>query len=378
MSRPAKPRPGAPVQVRGRPFRFSYWPMYRTTRRYGLQAHIYATNPWALIRMAIRDQCPSGSKPEATALLEQAHFFYTAASNASEWAAKPLLLYYSLLNLAKGYILTRAVRPSLDQAQHGLSERLKGARREIVDAHLDAFPSHTAAKANVFADFWNALSGNRLAAPLQLDLPCLLPQVVAGHRLWCEAADAPERFINIEGISLRQDKMAKALWAVIQVHSGTLAPHEISRKELLKASCLADTFRDVEGFQDGEDWTLLFEHKVPVTYSHRVSDEIQGLINGFRHRFWATATTVAPYRSYYLYVAPAAERNQVLPQLLSIYAISYYLGSIARYRPQQFAAVMDGPYGAFVQEFLASQPSQFIYLVASEFAKQEITRAELA
>ena len=39
---------GERLEVLGRPLRFSYWPMYRS-RRFGLQAPLYASSPWALI-----------------------------------------------------------------------------------------------------------------------------------------------------------------------------------------------------------------------------------------------------------------------------------------------------------------------------------------
>ena len=54
-----KPRKGSPIEVKGRSLDFSYWPMYRGNRRYGLQTRIYATNPWALIRTAIKSTSPS-------------------------------------------------------------------------------------------------------------------------------------------------------------------------------------------------------------------------------------------------------------------------------------------------------------------------------
>jgi hypothetical protein len=72
-----------------------------------------------------------------------------------------------------------------------------------------------------------------------------------------------------------------------------------------------------------------------------------------------------------------AEHTCLLPQALSIYAIAYYLGSITRYRPQHFSRILAGPFGEFIQEFLTSQPSQFVYLMASDFAKRDVARAPL-
>ena len=64
-----------------------------------------------------------------------------------------------------------------------------------------------------------------------------------------------------------------------------------------------------------------------------------------------------------------------MPQLCSIYMGFFYLGSITRYRPNDFDDLIAGPFGAFVQEFIENQPNQWLYLFASEFAEQEIARA---
>jgi hypothetical protein len=83
--------------------------------------------------------------------------------------------------------------------------------------------------------------------------------------------------------------------------------------------------------------------------------------------------TVPPYRRYYLYLCPEKEKGDILPQLASVYAIMYFLGTITRYRPQEFERMLRGALGAYILEFLASQPSQFLYLAASDFAQREIT-----
>ncbi len=375
----AAPRAGKLVQIKDRPLRFSYWPMYKSKRRYGLQAHLYVTNPWALIRAGILDYCAAPAREEALAYLSQARFFFDAATSSDEWAAKPLLLYYSFMNLAKSYILTRSIRSTLDQAHHGISERLRAAKRELIDAFLEAHPSPGPRGTNVFADFWQAVSGDLLAAKLELDLPKLLPQIVTGHRLWCDASGASERFMSLENIEVMQDSAAKSLWLVLHIHAGTLSQHGMPHKEMLAGALLKGTFKEVDGFADkaANETMLRFEQITPVSYTHRPSDSIPGLVNDFRHHLWAAATTTRPYREYYLYVAPAAERPQVLPQLISVYAVTFYLGSITRYRPQQFDRILASDFGAQLQEFLTSQPTQFLYLLASEFVKREITRPGL-
>ena len=117
-----------------------------------------------------------------------------------------------------------------------------------------------------------------------------------------------------------------------------------------------------------------FEETTAIQYSHIPSDALASVATALKEKFWTAILAQPPYRKYYLYTAPVAERPQVLPQLLSMYAAIYYLGSITRYRPVDFAKILDGKFGAQVHTLLTELPAQFLYMMASEFAKQEITR----
>lgn len=90
---------------------------------------------------------------------------------------------------------------------------------------------------------------------------------------------------------------------------------------------------------------------------------------------WRTLTTTRPYRRYYLYLAPTTEAR--FPQLLSIYGVMYLLGSLTRYRPVYLLNALSGTYGAFLSEFLATQPQQFVFGLACEFRQQEVSKAEV-
>ena len=199
------------MTVKGRSLSFSHWPMFRTIRRYGLHSQVYANNPWAIIESSVRARCPLTGKDEALATLTQARHFYDAAVQASDWEAKPLPLYYAFMNLAKSYSLTKGIRQTFDQAQHGLSERLTPLGVELTDAFLEAFPNSPGARPNIFASFKEAVSGSPLIKQTTYTLPALLPQVVAGHRLWCDATGNRERFVSVRAIPLLHDSSTKSV-----------------------------------------------------------------------------------------------------------------------------------------------------------------------
>lgn len=381
MANTAQPRNGEPVKIKDRFVKFSYWPMYKGACRYGLQSHIFATNPWAIILASLKkSKCSLSSKAEAVACLTQAEQFFKAANDAQLWASKPLLIYYCLMNLAKAFALMKQQRSTFDQAQHGLGEKLRSGKRVVVDAYLEAFKSpNNYGNPNNFDEFLKAISGSGLSsAKKEFDIINLLPQVVAGHRLWCEASGKRERFIAVEDVKIIDNEADKKLWLQIHIFADDLTRLGITHKTFLEESRLTN-WREVTASTDGLSGRklLCFEQEDTTSYTDRPSDKIPKLIDNFRHYLWATVTNVPPYRKYYLYLAPQSEQPQVLPQLLSIYAIFYYLGSITRYRPQQFDSILNARFGEQVQEILTSQPNQFIYLLASEFAQREVTVAAL-
>lgn len=363
--------------------------MERTTRRFGLGTRVFASDPWTVIRRSIEQDCLPATTDAAFALIEQAEDFYRATESGVK-AAKPLLLYYCFMNLAKAFTLTRRQRENVDNAHHGLKERLGAApnNQELVHAYLDALRTPLAGPAppanqtlKNFDELLVAITGVGIQTPTQrFDLPILLPQVVPGHRLWAEAhpGGESERFVAIEQIDFMHDEANHRIWLNLYIFADDLIRVGLGRRETLIRSRLQPSFQAVTCLRVVNDRQMVcFEQRVPITYAHRPSDEVPNVVSVVRHLLWRTVRIAPPYRSYYLYLPPVAEHPQVLPQLLSLYGITYYLGSIVRYRPHHFDRILDGNFGPFIEAFLNDQPSQFIYLMASEFAKKEVTKAAI-
>lgn len=366
------------LKVKGRPVPFSFWPVYRTTRRFGLHSTLFALDPWNVIVSSIRQRCPATARAEAEACVEQAQDFYNASLTATLASARPLLLYYSFMNLVKAYGLTKGTASTFNQARHGVSEQhLRASGNELIDAVLEAFPSPSKkGKRQIFDDFYKALGGPGVVAPSHVyEMPKMLPQIVAGHRVWCGAADADERFISIDRIVVFNDAAAKELRLSLYVYADDLTRFGVTQSRFLAESRLGSDFRFVKApSRQGARKLLRLEQQVPTVYTGRPTDSLQALSNTLRGYVWATVSEGQPYRRYYAYLAPDGEHGEVLPQLLSIYAVVFYLGSITRYRPHHFDAILEGDFGAWIREFIVGQPVQFIYLLASEFAQQEVTK----
>jgi hypothetical protein len=122
---------------------------------------------------------------------------------------------------------------------------------------------------------------------------------------------------------------------------------------------------------------ICIEQITPNSYGRHGVDLAMTLVAQVKGRLWATVGSSPPYRRYYLYLCPTAERNGVVSQLASMYALTFYLGSVTRYRPNAFQSLLDGPYGPRIEEFISGQPAQFVYLMASEFWRRDITRPSI-
>jgi YaaC-like Protein len=59
---------------------------------------------------------------------------------------------------------------------------------------------------------------------------------------------------------------------------------------------------------------------------------------------------------------------------LAAYLVMFYFGSVARYRPTHLNKILQGKYAWDIEEFFATQPRQFLYLVANCLLKQEVVR----
>jgi hypothetical protein len=340
---------------------------------------LFASNPWILIRGKVSETCPAPARAEALAYVEQAEDFYQAASVASVAAARPLLQYYCYMNLAKAFILTRGCQATLVKCKHGISEQLDPGGIELVDAYLQAFRSPTHGNnMNLFDEFLGAIAGTRLATDKRYDLMKLIPQILPGHRLWAEAVDTVERFMALDDVKFAEDVSRKEIWLNLYVFEEDLSRLGVTCVRLRREARIDSEYGHVSIGRTRSGRTLVcLEQKAPTRYSGRAADKLLDLASGARRYLWMTVASIPPYRRYYLYMAPQAEHDQILPQLLSVYALTYYLGSITRYRPHHFDVIASGPYGARVLDFIGSQPPQFIYMMASEFARQQVTKPSI-
>lgn len=372
MARLPQPRAGSELVSRGRTLPFSFFPVTKGVRRYGLYDAVFAVNPWSVIRGTINNELTAGDQVEALAFVEQAEDFYRAAS--AGLSTNPLLLYYAFLNLGKALIRVRGHTGSLDRAMHGLKEETSAGGTELKDSTVVAKGGGSGV--NVFPELVSRLGFHRPPSNARYPVTDLLPQVVVGHRIWREASAAnKERFIDLKHLDFVHDKTNRAVWLRLFVSKGDLSRYEIPRARLLREGGIERDFQEVKTESTGRDPALAcFEQRAPVTYTGRPNDVVADVVARIRPNLWRIVSALpgGAYRRYYLHVSPPGTAR--LPQLASLWALFFYFGSVVRYRPHLFDELLRAADGAFIAEFISSQPEQMLYMLASELCQREIAR----
>lgn len=371
MSPLRQPRDGKQLVVKGRHPDVSFFPVTYRSRGWTLASTLFAVSPWAVIRRAITDDVEDEDRRrEALAFLGQAEDFYVTARE--RLAANPLLFYYAFLNLGKALLLARGIDKEIDQAHHGL-EQPKASGSVLEEAYVKVRQGR--GLVHVFPDLIGLTDRFELRSETELPIGDLLAQVVVGHRQWVDATDERERFVALVETELMRGHDEKIVWARLYVSEEDLGRHDITLERLVDQGHLMGRLRVVDSPRPG--WRCL-ESVAPVAYTTDPADQLHVLAAHLRPSLWRIVSSLpsAAYRRYYLHLTPAGEKR--VPQLASLWALFFYFGSIVRYRPHVFDEITAGKYGAFVTEFVAAQPEQLLYLLASEACQREVAKPAIA
>jgi hypothetical protein len=288
-------------------------------------------------------------------------------------AANPLLYYYAFLNIGKALLLCRGTPSPLAKARHGLSEQYVGTGADPRNSKV-VVTNVGGDNLNVYTELSSRLGFETPAPGTTYQVVDLLSQVPIGHRLWREATRRAERFVGVDSVEVVQDSAAKTVWLRLYFSRGALTRYGISHKRLREESGLDPDYDEVVSPRDPTR-LLCLEQSNTVAYANRPTDVMDAVVTPLKQILFRVVTTEpeSAYRKYYVYLAPGGG-VPAAPQISALWLLFYYLGSVVRYRPHLFAAVAEGRYGAFIAEFIAAQPNQLLYLLASEMRKREVAR----
>jgi hypothetical protein len=207
MARLRTERQGKSLRVGGLAVSYSLWPARKTTR-WKLQRRLYVRDPWAILFEAVyRSKLPKVRINETLSYLEQAEDYFNAGNQGWRLNVKPVLLYYSMLNLAKSILVVRNSSLDMAQARHGLVAVPQG--RAILG---DLISLRTSQRyVNVFSELIQSLEGRKPTFG-DLQVRHLLSQILLGHRLWTYASGKNERFVALADIDCWFDQVQQHVW----------------------------------------------------------------------------------------------------------------------------------------------------------------------
>ena len=313
-------RDGEVINVRNRPVAFSFFPTYQGAKREGLHSTLFATESWNLIRHNVEKIVDTVAQRQALAFLAQARDFFNAAQSSDVSAAKPLLLYYAFMNLAK-CLVTKKRGTALATVHHGLSEKLPttpGAIHGNVSIDITKNPAVSA-----FVMFARAL-GATLPPPIaanthiQIRSQDFLSQILIGHRVFCQAESITERFVSLNSIDYIQNSAIKETWIRVRAFADDFTRLGYPMTDLSKSLNGGVIWRNVK-CELGIDGRRIIEAEMTTTipYGHRPSQVLGQLSLQARPKLWRSVTAYPPYRKYYIY--RPSPRQILLDQLLTIY-----------------------------------------------------------
>jgi len=330
-----------------------------------LRHRLFVNDPWELIAEAIA-RSPKGKPREiAQSFRRQAEDYFYIATTGRELTVKPVLLYYAFLNLVKAYLIAKGNTNLIGQAYHGISCSPKIGVIPGTEIGFNK-PGRS-----VFKAFLDDSGGNPAIINSKIKLGNVLPQILPGHRLWCYATTKKERFLSIGNSRLYHLPAEKKVWLNLYLEKEKLDRLGITENTLLSsASC-----KDFEIVVDPQARVgICLQQKKAAVYIITPEEALAEIINVAKNRIWETVRVGSPYRKQYIYFCPSNEQKARLPQMLSVYLLMFFLGSVTRYSPEYFESLLESKYGPFFSTFISESPMQFLYLMASDILGQEVSK----
>lgn len=276
----------------------------------------------------------------------QAYEFYEAAKLAKPNTA-PLIYYYSFLNLAKALCEIR--KPSFHKRDeyynHGI--RWKNDRNFLVS--IDKECVHIPTRKGV----WHALMESVLGQEFSINTPQKLS--IKELFLYCPEISIEtnkifgrdNKYIELVNPEILIDKESPEVWTQFSVYKGELKNKKLSAPTLLESiSTNNSSYKEVRA---PEEYLRTFESATPKIFksgmaSQAIFPDIRGM-NIFTHL----------NREKKLgYLIPIQQRLPFrMPQLMVLYTILFWLGSLVRYDPHSVNDLMESRHWVLIDGFMS-------------------------
>lgn len=292
--------------------------------------------------------------------IQQAFEFYDAAESAKPNTA-PLFYYYAFLHLAKARCEMHL--PNFHRAnecyRHGLT--WTQSKKLLVSMNTEMVSITTR---GVWHVLWEAVTGNPCPAknPTRVkirDLFSFCPEVSIEYGRTFGSAS---KLVTLDDPCIMVDNKKQEAWIRFSVFAPYLRDHRLSRRKFLELVAESHTqYRQVKS-EETEVW--VFESRNPIRISG--TDNLFYVARDEIKRF--NLFTLLDSSGDLLYAVPLQSKLSFpLTQLITLYTLLFWLGSLVRYDPHSVAMLEDSEYWVLIDGFLNQSRIWLLELFEWEF-----------
>ncbi|MCB2173536.1 YaaC family protein [archaeon] len=277
----------------------------------------------------------------------------------SKMPTKGTLLYYSLLNLVKVYLIIKGFDLEAKTEHHGLTLPAN------LETKLKLTPNNDDDSISIFHEFGNCLGKPILNSEgVEIRLEHLLRDLPEVHEIGYALNLFPHskrKFLPID-LVIRTNKPRNKLYYTLSFEKKN---EKLMRTDKLCRGIFKEKLQQVE-IEDERLNCYKSVLKINYTRNSEKSWEMayKKLVKDISDLNITTLLTRNGYRNY-LNLEPAR-----FHRLSSTLAFAYYIGTVARYRPTLNEKILKGKYQALISEAIISCPNQFYYQLVSYITEQ--------
>lgn len=317
---------------------------------------ILTSDPWSLINSHLQQKIQT-SRGNNRIFIERSLYFsslaesFYKAANSILLPTRATLIYYGMLNLVKCFLSYKKIELETVHEHHGLNLPLG------TEGTIQIKPKSNEG-VNIFATFSEIL-GKKISHPININFRQAVTNIPEIHSL-CHSLNLINKRkllpINVEILSNPEHNK---LFTEIVIQNEQKTKVDISK--FLKGN-------RQNYFKEGlpREGKIVYRSKLRKSYTkENINTIYQNILKEYSKFDLATILTNTGYR-YYVDLKSAE-----LPHLAYSLLCMFYLGTVARYRPNEANHLLQGTLRPVVSEFVNLSPNQFLYQICSILLEKE-------
>lgn len=299
--------------------------------------------------------------------VRQAQEYFWLAVEAPPRIA-PLLHYYTMLNLAKALIFLDSPHrlASAGHFTHGLADP-----QRMKDPEHYSLPTETVrtARRGVFPSLFAVLTGAELQSPAQYRLADLLQYCAPiGHEL-DEVFGVQLRLVAC-ALQVCFDSKRRLAWLTAVISRSDVEDH---CRTIGQFRADAPAFFRLFTRVKSAPQALRFESTpVPCTSLRSLPSATASLRRHVRQlRLYQYLVTLQPHGVPAYYLPLQFDGREPLPEACVLYATTFYLGSLVRYQPHIYEAMLERLEAWLAESFIRQCPTCFAHIMLNHLWRAE-------